>query len=98
MKLTESKVVPKGQIHPQKYLPKGMVRINMKKAQMKVLMKARAETIDEIARRGSILKKKSTGILNFKGYVAERKRRRKNRTKNICEIRRVVFKFFPLNS
>ena len=67
MKLTESKVVPKGQIHPQKNLPRTTVKVRMNKAQMKVLMKARAETIEEMASRGSNLKKKSTGILNFKG-------------------------------
>jgi len=66
-KLTESKAVPKGQIQPQKNLPRTMVKISMKKAQMKVLMKARAETIEEMASRGSNLKKKSTGILSFKG-------------------------------
>jgi hypothetical protein len=44
-----------------------MVKINIKKAQIKVLINARAETIEEIAIKGSILKKRSTGILIFKG-------------------------------
>jgi len=59
--------VPRGQTHPQKNLPKGKVNAKSKNAHINVEIKALEEMIEERARRGSNLRKRSTGILEVKG-------------------------------
>jgi hypothetical protein len=59
--------VPMGQTHPQKYRPRGMVSAKTKNAQMNVPIKARTETMEESAIKGSIRRKKSIGNFIFKG-------------------------------
>jgi hypothetical protein len=78
-----SRVVPIGQIQPQKYLPKGIVRASTKTAHRKSPIHVRAETMADRPIKGSVLRIRSTGILIFKGYVADRKRKKKNTKKRI---------------
>jgi len=71
-----SMVVPKGQIQPQKNLPRKKVIQRRTKAGIVFRMNDLAASDAEILRRGSTRRKKSTGIL-VNGYVAKKKSRKK---------------------
>jgi hypothetical protein len=65
---------PMGQAQPQKTRPRGkVIRIRIR-AKRKVPIKALADTIEDIASKGSARKKRSTGILVDKGKPVLRKR------------------------
>jgi hypothetical protein len=57
-----SMIVPSGQIHPQKILPKGMVRSKTTNANTRLEMNCLEAIIADSAIRGLALKKRSEGI------------------------------------